>query len=1070
VPKQDQYTLDEAKARAAEVGDEWTPELERSLRNSGKIKAPPTFGDVPWYEELAKNVAMGVAMPSVTPLGGMAATPIGQQLGAGMVTGATASNVDPGVSAPTTGLERFANTLGQGVGIFAPFAATSGATGLAATALRAPALAATAAKAMLPFAAYGAAEPGTAKEKSKRAIVGAATGGVLGAVGKGVGLVNEAIGKSTISPVAKKVLSSVIKSPATDVATITGMGVASGQPIKESFESAVPMAIGNRLAHAALNEQKLSKSPAEMEVPASPEIADLQKAMDEPRPGSRLSAAVNPYLTGKDPNAANIAARIKAGGLDGVVTPERSAEIRAQVEAEVESAKEQANSLGKVFDRNSVLGGMAVDDAARMRELEESVNPEFVRALQKYNADLAAGGKGELRLNQGVNRARVKGPIYLFQEAGGGDVGGRNPVAETLIRPIQAARQVSYSFSDNHMQEMNKTLDRLGVKTGSPEDSAVSKLIEGAGKAGVTPEEYSTTPEGRAIFAGENKRGRVRPVKNIAGVIRAANELSAQLERIRVERNDIVENSGGNPIQKREGFAPKYEQELPWYDIVGKAKKSYAGPTRLGQMVPGGRAAQEGIKRDPHAKPRTKGDENRDWSVRRSMSRYIAEEARVVGGQLGLTTAYNHAELLDLYGHRNMAEIVRQYAQADFNKKPYGWLDGLDKAGGEGGLTQVWHDFWKWNYNRLADAVFTANIPWNMAVQPSSAAFVIAGDTRGAAKGAGYLSPEFQKFVDKNVFSRQVKARLGGSISDIGIGRESMGQEDLSGAAKIRYGAQWINRVIEQNIDYYAAYVAMERGKRLGLKGRELVDFMSDDILKTQDVYNAQDRPGVLRSKSFNVLFPFSGFGFNMVSNLREQGAIPFVPRTGAWKARQGAGNRIAYTSRLVLSGVVANVVARTIFGRKDLYGPSALPLYDTMTGEGFSKGLLGPAVEYQLWKRSVDDIRNGKWGQAAARAIRGKVSGGVLMSNMINAVDFSEGNGPFLLPQDQIALALVVGVWGTPAGKEYIAQSQPESVTDKLIKVFRPNEDNPFDEGRKLEAREVSPRKTEPRKLSGRR
>ena len=594
---------------------------------------------------------------------------------------------------------------------------------------------------------------------------------------------------------------------------------------------------------------------------------------------------------------------------------------------------------------------------------------------------------------------------------GGGKTGEANPLDTPLIRNVHDSRRVGYKWHDTTLAKADAILKRNRIKMNSPEDAAVEKLIEGA-KGGSIPD-FAQTAEGQAILSG---------VKGRDGAVRAAEEVAQLLETIRGDRNALTDNYGETQLAKREGYAPKYDARPAWWDLPGKIRRAYEGPESGQTAAPSLDAPNAAKKSDPHARRRTRGDEGRDWSIVRGLHRYIGEEAAVISGTMGLHNNYKFARFLELNGFDSAAKVIRAYSQSDFNKRGWGLGGQLDRAFNEGGLTGVLGAGMKWNYDRLADAVFTLNLGWNLVVQPSSAAFVYAaGGNKASAQGLiGARDPEFRKFVDNNVFSREVKSRRGGSVGDIGQDASAEGSLD-TGLTKLKHKAQTFNQIIEREVDMYAAYVGMKQGESMGLSGRELIDFMSDSIKKTQDVYNRQDRPELVRSKMFNVMAPFSGFGFNMASNLQEQGAIPFASRVGTYQNRSSGRARAGYAVRLGVAAAVANTVAGMLAGREELYGPSSLPMFDILTGSGFGEGKIGPALVYQNDLKVWNDARDGKYGEAVARALKQRVPAARVFANIIQAGEFADGNGPFYLPEDQMVQAVVLGVWSTPAGRAYV-------------------------------------------------
>lgn len=789
---------------------------------------------------------------------------------------------------------------------------------------------------------------------------------------------------------------------------------------------------------------------------ASDTLGELQEAATQPRKG-KLSQGLNPFLQGET-DLPGLAENLRSSGA--VRNPVRIKEIRKEIEADIAAQKAEAEAAGVKFNRREALGSRTTKEEATYRHLAE-IDPEMDAALRELRAIEDAGGKTNIG-KQRTASAATKAQEYVYQAWGDGKPGDANPFDGPLVRATHDSRAVTYATDKTWQTDLRNSLEKNKVKTNTPEASAVGQLIELRGD--MTVEQFAATAEGVEIMRG---------VKNPQGVFNAANDVIAQLHSVRTERNSVTDVHGEKPISERPNFFPKYSKSLGWNQLIAKGKRAYAGPDRVPDSAPSLNAPGKAKKSDPHAKRRTDREIDRDWDVVRVMSRYLSEEAGVVGGTIGLHQAYDRADLMEYHGFNKAADIVRNYAQSDFNRHGWGPLNGLERAFTEGGPANVIGDVAKWNYDRLADAVFTLNLGWNLVVQPSSAVFVAAsGSTKEAASGIiGSRSKEHRDFVDKYVFSRQIKSRRGGSVGDVGTDRD-LSQIGDTGITKFRHKAQGVNEFIEKEIDYYAAYVGIEHGKRLGLQGRELIDFSSDYIKKTQDVYNRQDRAQLLRGKMFNVLFPFMGFSFNMKAHLQEQGMFSGASKSGTYQVRATRGAKAQYAAKFGLMAAAANAFAAAVAGREDLYSPSSLPMLDIITGGGVSKGRIGPATalqnEYKMW----NDAADGKYGEAISRGLRTRVPAGRVLSNLIMADKYTKPGGPFQLKEDEVMWAVVFGVWATPSGKAYLEKIDRPGLLDKLMDAGEEDKSAPanrYDSMRGARPREAQQRQQAHRREAGR-
>jgi hypothetical protein len=779
-------------------------------------------------------------------------------------------------------------------------------------------------------------------------------------------------------------------------------------------------------------------------------VASLREASTKPRANNKVSEAVQPFLNGE----ADVPTMAGNLGKTGAVTERaKELEIRKKLRAERDAAKQKAKDAGEKFDTRGYYGGRTVKQEAEYRILKEELDPNFATYSAEQRDARDGGGKSNLDIS--VDRAKLHNEAYVLQGMGGGEVGAKNPL-DNLIRTTEDSRSISNKYTDDVSIRADQLLKKHGIKLGDKDGALVGPFIEAAKD---TPlDQFAATPEGQKILAG---------AKNPTKVVEVAKEVADIYETVLNDHNAVAEAIGEPKMNRLDGYFSKYGKRPSWWRIDQKIAESYRGPEGSTTWYPSLEPSGTAKKSDSHVKHRTGREINRDWDLTRNLHRYIAEEGSFIGGAVGIHNAYKYAKLLEYDGHTNAARIIRDYAQSTFNRAESGVMNPLDRLVTQGGVPNVIGDYFKWNYDRLADAMFTLNIPWNIIVQPSSAGFVTAaGSPKDSIKGAAIkMSPEFRKFVDEQVFSRKIKGRSGGSVGDIGQSEKVTGTD--TGLTKLKKKGQFVNEVIEREIDYYAAAVGMEHGKRLGLEGRELTDFMSDYIRKTQDVYHRQDRPMAVRSKAFNVAFPFMGYAFNAKSNLQENLGIG---RRGAYKIRPTVQSRAWYGARLAISGAVAGAIGKMIANRDELYGPSMLPMYDVLTGGGPGKGMLGPANVYAGDMKMFKDIADGKYGPALASGIRRRVPFGRMVSDLLMADYFLEDpRAPFQLQEDEYPQALVFGVWSTPSGKKYLEELKKRDPS-LLERIMDTGEEEPTTYGRQLNTRSTRGREAaRPRELTRR-
>ena len=292
MPKQEQYTLEEAKKRAEELGSPWTPTLEAQLRKAGKIVDPVAKPvGLPWWQELGAGLGSMIAGP--TSGGGeqldaasrlATGTTMGEQMTAGAAGGLTAGQVSPdmlGIPDPASIVQRGSSLFGQGAGMTAAFTPIGKGAGAVAGGIANPLLRA-AATGALSFGAYNAAAPAeNLGERAKNALEGGVTGGILGPL--------------PMLPGVRRLAALPGGRTATDLAAFTGLGVAHGQdPLTALAEGAVQLP-AMRLVHGAAENVRGGGRPTPEQALAEIEALDARLANERAPMQADVSARVAPF-------------------------------------------------------------------------------------------------------------------------------------------------------------------------------------------------------------------------------------------------------------------------------------------------------------------------------------------------------------------------------------------------------------------------------------------------------------------------------------------------------------------------------------------------------------------------------------------------------------------------------------------------------------------------------------------------------------------------------------------------------------------------------------------------------
>jgi hypothetical protein len=345
----------------------------------------------------------------------------------------------------------------------------------------------------------------------------------------------------------------------------------------------------------------------------------------------------------------------------------------------------------------------------------------------------------------------------------------------------------------------------------------------------------------------------------------------------------------------------------------------------------------------------------------------------------------------------------------------------------------------------LTRAVFPLNWTWNTFIQTSSAGITFARyGTKANVAGLKYFfNPQMRRFVRKNAYSSIVKSRYGGRLAYQDVQGGIVRNKKLQGSRieRVEDFANSLTSALEDALTGHAISAAHYKGKKLGLKGRALLEYASDGGAKTQSMYNYQDVPGILASKYTGALFPFQTFAFEVMNTVREMAPKTlrkFTGRAGAYEtvaARSAEGRaltskRLAAFARFMGAVVVTNAVVEKAIGRKPWQLASFLPIIGPLlTGyQGYAPML--PQQYVIQFKRGLRDIvvyndftKMRKWVisyHLPAGLQINRVYDGIQASAEGRVKDVRDRTLFKVTGTSEKAKAITMGPYRTEAGKEY--------------------------------------------------
>ena len=1015
MPKQ--YTVEEAMAYFDDKGLDWSPEVEAELRRQGKIVGParPPLGKAP-ARDIDPRFANPDAIP-VNPIGGQGKynrDSLAAQFFEGL--GRTAlpwADLPPTAGDADTIGKKIVRGIGQGAGFLPTFGAIGGAVapvgravgaGVQATqyAPLAP-VAANTVTGALGLGAYGAMAPGTPMERIENFASGANAGAGFGAAG---GL-----------PLVGKALSHPFWKYPANAALMAGVEAAhGGDPIQGAAMGATLPLLHRGGPKAEPAPERLAKTPAEMEVPKDAQrfrerrafdLKEVEAAMKEPIPGNRADEVATELL-----NTNSIDGMIESLKKKPVLhkpSGERIKELTAEVSRERKYAD---NFDGRAESKTSEEAKLRAERELVPKELADWIDVEAgrVEADKKLPTDQKKY-KSPLD-NIQAGKAQAYDMRRMLQGQGGGKVGWENLMDKHVLRVNERAQQVTMRVRDLMNAEVGKEFE--GIKENSPEDLALKKAMASRPTQKTTWQEL-TADEFWASETGREISESLPSDASRAVVRERLERLRPMTEKMWKQLNDLSRAFGGDPVGHVEAYIREVEAKPKALDFREKWKREWnrASP---GARPPSG----DGKLWNPAELARRGTDTPKDPSAMRAMDDYVRHFSESAGHQIALANNMAVAKYLERKGFNNAATILRNYSQSVYNKKPYGINASVSERLNSGGVGGIYGAVSRWHLQRFNEAVFTANIGWNLVVQPSSTALA-AGHGMGPGIKAleTMIDPRFRKMVD-GLYSMQMKSRKHGGMVTQGESGDVVAGTSLVPESKgqaVKRNLQKPSSWMEQETGYYAAATAWHQGRAMELKGRELADFMSDRIAKTQSMYDRYNRPEELNSQEIRAHVPAQSFLYEMKNNAAEQ----MGNKLGTYQQYQGGKQKTGYAVRAAAWMALFGAVAKQ-FANRDLFGPeSFIPYNSQLTGGGIAKGVLYPASVLADLTKIPKDLAKGRYGSAFSRIARHYIIAGTQLARVAQTIEArNEDVAKFTIEDDEVLKSLLVGPYATGSGREY--------------------------------------------------
>ena len=474
-----QYTIDEAKDQLKRQGIEWTPDVEKNLREAGRIKeVAPASASMPWLKELGLGIAdmgfkaqqvMSPAMlnPAEALLRAQTGTTPAEQMTAGTLGGISAGNINRemlDVPEPTSNVQRGFDLTGQGLGMSTAFIPIGGATNLAVRGISNP-LARRVAGGALGFAGYNAFQPAeNVGEWAQNVGEGALTGGIVGMIPKpmGAGVANT-IGRGAVDLGTFGTMGAVDR-----IRSDPNLGAGDFLSVlPQSLAEAVPQMAGMGVVHGMTNRtpERLAQTPAELErlLLERAQTEDLARVAEETRLANEAALAEQAKKAEMAIAAERVARqRAEAEAAKAQAEAARQAEVDARL-GNIRAAREARGAIPVETPLDPMAGPVAptagVEQPAPLRDnppFEYRQEPGTEQPMANLNTDPVAQNQrtmDRIRAMQAMRDARLQQP----QEPVQAPTEAQPQVAE---QPVQPELPLAVSAPEPIVSEQTPTVRR----------------------------------------------------------------------------------------------------------------------------------------------------------------------------------------------------------------------------------------------------------------------------------------------------------------------------------------------------------------------------------------------------------------------------------------------------------------------------------------------------------------------------------------------------------------------------------------------------------------------------------
>lgn len=452
------------------------------------------------------------------------------------------------------------------------------------------------------------------------------------------------------------------------------------------------------------------------------------------------------------------------------------------------------------------------------------------------------------------------------------------------------------------------------MRTGSKADKATTELLKLINK------DLATTPP-LELFKNKGILGVLKkfPVSNRLDILEGAQNQRLLYEDMRDSQNAVRAQLNRKLIPYQQEYTPDLIRDVAIWNKASDFRKE------INEVMDSKAPVPDYIIPNAPVNPRAMAKRNgipyaeKEMSSIKLMEDYISAASKDMFNTTIIQNNKAYAGKLKEMGYEKSADLINRWTAESFA----GISPALDRA-----LTlPPWATTTAKKFNRARNlGVFAFNFGWSVVTQPQSFARTIAryGTYNSLSSLVQWLGDSNLRANTANqYYSYIIKQQKTGRVSSQDVGNYIGGKVTLNKNVPMVLedtGYLLINE-IEKILTGTSIQAAKKYGTKRGLTGQALDEFASDGGAKTQEMYNAEDRPLVLNSLAVKTGAPFQTFAFGWLNTIKE-----FSGKTGT--PPDHLGSKLMTFVRWAAATAVLQAYAKSISNRKFyFFDPSTMPV-----------------------------------------------------------------------------------------------------------------------------------------------